>query len=115
MCTIVSYMYRYGSNDKLHFTKCFNGDLSMTQIEEIEAVCVDGTRFLADQVGLMELQEFPQEGVDPIWHELVDIQVSDAGDYPTWHPVSELYDAFMRVKETGWAEAKARSDFGFEA
>lgn len=115
MSTVVSYMYRYGSNDKLPWDKWFNGDLSMTQIEEIEATCVEGTKFLADQVGLMELQEYPEEGVDPIWHELVDIQVSTAGDYPTWHPVSELYDAFMRVKETGWDEAEARSRFGFEA
>lgn len=116
----IDYSYRDADNYKQHARAYFKGTLSDAQIADIRSVLDDGTYFIPGQVGMDELQwkfpSFPTDS-DHVWHELQEdaITVEEDDDDDELLPVTDLYAAFMRIKETGWDIDGAMKRLGIEA
>jgi len=111
MNTRIYYLYRDGSNNKIGSQEVLSGTLTDQQISDIRRVCDEGQYFIANDVGLPDLQiqwakkgfPFPTDD-DHAWSELESIE-------PTENPTTltltaeELYGRFVTISE--WDEKSA--------
>jgi len=83
MNTEIHYMYRDGSNYKMHHREVVAGVITHADI----AACLEeGENFIPSQVGLLDLQEMLEGGVgddDHVWHELQEDDFTPTQDAPT--------------------------------
>ncbi len=91
----------------------------MLQWEQLKPYLEDENQFIAQQVGLPELNGKDVEDDSP-WHELVDLELTTAersltlelSDVPT---ASELLEKFKQAHEQGWNEMQFYEDIANQA
>lgn len=102
MNTRIQYLYRDGSNYKKWAQSVISGEISMAQVEPL---LLPDRLFIPSEVGLKDLQEEPLGEDDHIWHELQELEYTDA------KPDAEVdADAFMhclkKTMQRGWEQTE---------
>lgn len=101
MNTRIEYLYRDGSNYKVHNECVIEGELTEPQQDIILACRDDDIYFIPSDVGLPEVRfDSWDEQYDHDWFELYDYAFSSTDANPDVHiTAAELVEAFLAHKE----------------
>lgn len=93
--TMLTYMYRDGSNYKNYATVVFPGQVSLELRDALTAALEGGDRFLPAQVVLTTLQQehLSHYDDDHVWHEILTLEDTCAG--PTAEPDAASFVALF--------------------
>ena len=107
MNTEITYLYRDAGNYKVHNRVVIEGEVSVSQVEQITDALFEGELFIPSMVGLPEkrFEDF-DPNLDHPWFELYSCGITITTHAPTI-PISitELVDRFEKATQVQWNQA----------
>ena len=98
MNTRFEYMYRDGGNYKQFNEVVIKGEFSL---EQLRPHLYNGDFFVPSEVGLEDLQEYPYQDYDHVWHELDSAEPTE--DEPTVEiSAEEIVSRFSAAGAVKW-------------
>ena len=98
MNTRFEYMYRDGGNYKKFNEVVIKGEFNL---EQLRPHLYNGDFFVPSEIGLEDLQEYPYQDYDHVWHELDSAEVTE--DEPTVEvSAEEIVSRFSAAGAVKW-------------